>query len=99
MGYGGRCAMWVEEHPRKYRAGGREPVLRIATFPTYNPPEGDKTSEYVHPELEVSSGHVGTLHLPDDIALESSYIFSLDDVRGFVGIATLFGELWIVEFT
>ncbi|KAL5531877.1 hypothetical protein ACEPAF_5440 [Sanghuangporus sanghuang] len=108
IGFGGRCAMWVEEHPSKHqhRADAsegryeRESVLRVATFPTYEPLEGDDSAAGpVHHDLEVSRGCVGTLHLPDYIPLESSYTFDLDDVRGLVGVATLFGELWLVDFS
>ncbi|KAL5512565.1 hypothetical protein ACEPAG_3218 [Sanghuangporus baumii] len=108
IGCGGRCAMWVEEYPSKHqhRADAsegryeRESVLRVATFPTYEPLEGDdSTAGHVHHDLEVSRGCVGTLHLPDYIPLESSYTFDLDDVGGLVGVATLFGELWLVDFS
>ena len=105
MGYGGRCAIWVEEHPRKHRANGRAPALRIATFPSYEPPrdalqdDGKDAGAIVHPELEVAAGRIRTLHLPGNITLESAYTFDLSDVWGLVGVATLLGELWIVDFS
>ena len=71
MGYGGRCAMWVEEHPRKHRANGRAPVLRIATFPSYEPRDDGKDSgAIVHPELDVAAGRVGTLHFTQEYYFE-----------------------------
>ncbi|KAI5122337.1 hypothetical protein M0805_002504 [Coniferiporia weirii] len=100
MGYGGRCALWVEERPQYHRAGDREPVLRVATFPTYEPPPerfGDMRGEvYVHPELEEARGRVCTLHVPG-VPLDSAYTFDLDDVRGLVGIATAYGEVWLFD--
>ena len=107
IGFGGRCAMWVEEHAAGHNHGpgpsGRgceaEPVLRVATFPAYEPSERDKAfAGPVHRELEASRASVGTFHLPAYIPLESSYAFDLDDVSGLVGMATLFGDLWVVDF-
>ena len=81
--------MWVEEHAAGHNHGpgpsGRrceaEPVLRVATFPAYEPSERDKAfAGPVHRELEASRASVGTFHLPAYIPLESSYAFDLDDV-------------------
>ncbi|THH05476.1 hypothetical protein EW145_g4768 [Phellinidium pouzarii] len=103
MGYGGRCAIWIEERPRQYHANGREPVLRLATFPTYEPPReqyGESRSEVrVHPELEEGRGRVSTLHMPPYIPLENAYTFDLDDVRGVVGIVTSHGDIWLIDYS
>lgn len=101
MGYGGRCAVWVEErlnHDQRYEV---RPVLRLATFPAYERPMGkynDVNQDVtIYPELEKGSGHVATLHVSDQISLENAYSFDLDDISGRVGITTSLGELWIVQ--
>lgn len=101
IGYGGRCALWMEEQLQHHQQGGSAPVLRLATFPAYERPPGhysDRRRDIaIHPELERGNGHVATLHVSEQIALDCAYAFDLDDIRGLVGIATSLGELWIVH--
>ena len=107
MGYGGRCAIWIEEHEREGTNGvpGRLhpiPVMKVATFPAFERPaiDGSKGEEvFVHPELEIAQGRVCTLAVPDCVNLDNAYSFDLDDIRGIVGIAMTSGEIVLVDYS
>lgn len=106
MGYGGRCAMWVEEHEKESKSGESRsrpmPVVKAATFPPFEKTVGGEAegrSVFVHPELEVARGKVCTLVVPDCVDLDRAYSFDLDDMRGVVGMATSLGEIWLIDYS
>lgn len=106
VGYGGRCAIWVEEHEKEYKRGEPRPrptpVVKIATFPSFEKASADGTADasvFVHPELETARGKVSTLVVPDCVDLDRAYSFDFDDMRGIVGIATSLGEIWLIDYS
>ena len=101
MGYGGRCALWVEEEDSEQRPGpptqtGTEGVVKLATFPSHIPRSEMPTA---YADLDKEGGNVCQVHLPKCVDVENALAFDLDDVRGVIGLSNNKGEIWMVDFS
>jgi len=108
MGYGGRCALWVQEGdegsaPQGSRRTNRDGIVKIATFPSHAlrdiPVERQTSLLDSYTSLERVGGNLCTVHIPECVDVENALAFDLDDVRGVVGVSNSKGEIWLVDYS
>lgn len=97
IGYGGRCALWIEEIGERGDPEGTKPVMKLVTFPSYEDPSAPGRGR--HPELADADCNVCTLEVPPGLDLDDAACLDLDDARGVVGIATREGDLWLLDYS
>lgn len=97
-------------HPRVGRLG-RDPIrLRLVTFPSYRPDHESSMTPTSHQSRTINSSMatpftprydapICTLMVPPSLNLGEVTGMDLDDTRGIVGLATIKGELWLIDYS
>lgn len=101
MGYGGRCALWVEElDPEEdvETKGTPNLVMKLVTFPAYVD-QPDAVQEYPASDIPASIPKVSTVKLPPEIDINEAVSLDLDDALGLIAIATKKGDMYVVDYS